>query len=301
MKKIILIISLLSLSITVFTYQSFGSLAKEGILEIPESNLSDIDIIKDGNKVVSLNLKYTIPFEYEDKIIAIDYLIPNFIFKDNYISNDEIKINLILENKSSYEYEYRDYSFSIYKNNNDFKIKRVANLAILNLFNTRIATKEMLVDNNLDIKLKNIGYKGIEELDLYYINYYNNLYQTDYESLNDFTIEMIYQVLSGDVFETWETNLNIIKLSKEYWYDNILSIKFEGNNDSYKINNSITYQELINPYFKEYFKNVSSDNTNYLNSIKLKINNLYLPKTYDKYYANFSFRFVFDKITKEGF
>lgn len=77
------------------------------------------------------------------------------------------------------------------------KFYRMYNAALREL--TKNGRKYLPANNEtLDELLKAKGYKGIEELDKYYLDFYNNKYETNHANLRDFTPKQISEILNGN-------------------------------------------------------------------------------------------------------
>ena len=146
---------------------------------------------------------------------------------------DTFLVTITIVNNSKYQYNYEDSSFVIYPdsyegaeykkvepkenettfNGNDIKnsdnknnvdtIYRNCNTAIQAIFPYCKASKNndefnsYLSDEVLDSALKEMNYKGIEDLDKYYLDFYNKKYNTDNSNLNQFSKGILREIL-GD-------------------------------------------------------------------------------------------------------
>ena len=110
----------------------------------------------------------------DDKICNVTYNIPDTYNNEILIINDNINtenvddINIILNNLSTNVYTLKSF--------NDNLITRVyrnsSNAALMYLYEGIPLTIYELSDELLDKKLRIYGYSGIEELELYYIDYF---------------------------------------------------------------------------------------------------------------------------------
>ena len=183
-----------------------------------------------GLRTINFNLTYTIPEDYEEETLIINPDIFEVIAWGQKESNtpylmpsDTVKVNLSIINKSKYNYNYDENSFVIYPYTSDelekdmgfdkitdekvtfndeevnevHKFYRMYNAALREL--TRNGKKYLPANNEtLDELLKAKGYKGIEELDKYYLDFYNNKYETNHANLRDFTPKQISEILNGN-------------------------------------------------------------------------------------------------------
>lgn len=183
-----------------------------------------------GLRTINFNLTYTIPEDYEEETLIINPDIFEVIAWGQKESNtpylmprDTVKVNLSIINKSKYNYNYNENSFVIYPYTSDelekdmgfdkitdekvtfndeevnevHKFYRMYNAALREL--TKNGRKYLPANNEtLDELLKAKGYKGIEELDKYYLDFYNNKYETNHANLRDFTPKQISEILNGN-------------------------------------------------------------------------------------------------------
>lgn len=183
-----------------------------------------------GLRTINFNLTYTIPEDYEEETLIINPDIFEVIAWGQKESNtpylmprDTVKVNLSIINKSKYNYNYDENSFVIYPYTSDelekdmgfdkitdekvtfndeevnevHKFYRMYNAALREL--TKNGRKYLPANNEtLDELLKVKGYKGIEELDKYYLDFYNNKYKTNHANLRDFTPKQISEILNGN-------------------------------------------------------------------------------------------------------
>lgn len=183
-----------------------------------------------GLRTINFNLTYTIPEDYEEETLIINPDIFEVIAWGQKESNtpylmprDTVKVNLSIINKSKYNYNYDENSFVIYPYTSDelekdmgfdkitdekvtfndeevnevHKFYRMYNAALKEL--TKNGRKYLSANNEtLDELLKVKGYKGIEELDKYYLDFYNNKYETNHANLRDFTPKQISEILNGN-------------------------------------------------------------------------------------------------------
>lgn len=183
-----------------------------------------------GLRTINFNLTYTIPEDYEEETLIINPDIFEVIAWGQKESDtpylmprDTVKVNLSIINKSKYNYNYDENSFVIYPYTSDelekdmgfdkitdekvtfndeevnevHKFYRMYNAALREL--TRNGKKYLPANNEtLDGLLKAKGYKGIEELDKYYLEFYNAKYGTNHANLRDFTPVQISEILNGN-------------------------------------------------------------------------------------------------------
>ncbi len=198
----------------------------------------------------------------DDKACNITYNIPNIYNDENLIINDNINtenidnINIILNNLSNNVYTLKSFNDNlvtrVYRNSN--------NEALMYLYEGIPLTIYELSDELLDKKLRLYGYSGIEELELYYIDYFNKNYQEDFTSF-DQLIEKYFDKLwpnnIDDNIKVVESNKNIIKSFNNYFKKN--------NNDNNKLfPKTVTKYELNTNLENKYYFNLEfSKDDNY--------------------------------------
>ena len=176
-----------------------------------------------GLRTINFNLTYTIPEDYEEETLIINPDIFEVIAWGQKESNTPYLMPRDTVNKSKYNYNYDENSFVIYPYTSDelekdmgfnkitdekvtfndeevnevHKFYRMYNVALREL--TKNGRKYLPANNEtLDELLKAKGYKGIEELDKYYLDFYNNKYETNHANLRDFTPKQISEILNGN-------------------------------------------------------------------------------------------------------
>jgi len=201
----------------------------------------------------SIDIKITIPKDYSNKLITINTNIFETIHHFGLLNknNKEIKVNLIIVNNSNYLYSYKKDSLIIYPSfTRKQYLYRSNNSAIKKLFNNE---KVLLDDKSITKKLKKLGYKNINDLDKYYLNYYNKKYKTKYKSINQFNNKIKKELFKKTQSKILETNSNIIELSYDYYYSKILKVRI--NNTIYTIEDCINYY-INDSEFIYYFNNI---------------------------------------------
>lgn len=204
----------------------------------------------------SIDIKITIPKDYSNKVITINTNIFETIHHFGLLNknNKEIKVNLIIVNNSNYLYSYKKDSLIIYPSfTRKQYLYRSNNSAIKKLFNNE---KVLLDDKSITKKLKKLGYKNINDLDKYYLNYYNKKYKTKYKSINQFNNKIKKELFKKTQSKILETNNNIVELSYDYYYSKILKVRI--NNTIYTIEDCINYY-INDSEFIYYFNNIRNN------------------------------------------
>ena len=96
------------------------------------------------------------------------------------------------------------------------------------LYDGRNLTDDELKDESMEAKLRELGYSGISELDKYYVEYFNKNYNTNFTSLEDLTTPYINKIWTNisKASKTRETNNNLIEFHQNYFYNVLLTMKY---------------------------------------------------------------------------
>lgn len=188
----------------------------------------------------------TIPANFKDKELIIK---PSIFTNENCILMPGYTENFILKiiNLSDNNYVYQDNSLYLKMAGDDDtylslisynKVKlptisiayRYYNSEPLKfLYNGNDLTDEQLKDKNITAKLEELGYtNGIQDLDRYYIDYFNKNYNTNFKFLEDLTTPYINKIWTNlsKASHTRETNNNLMKFHKNYFYNVHLTMKY---------------------------------------------------------------------------
>ena len=232
-------------------------------------------ITKEGSqRIFNFDLTYTIPEDYEKETLVIN---PD-IFELIAWGQDEsgapkilpgytIKINVEIDNKSKYNYNYDENSFVIYPKSadelEDMGFERIdsdkksfngEDLTVLQKFarTDNAALKALglkrneMNNENIDKALKEKEYNGkryngIEDLAKYYLDFFNTFYgygQNGKErvtKLSDFTVnEIAYGIFGGYVTGYEEDNAELMALHFDFLYNYGMGVSL----DDEKINDS---------------------------------------------------------------
>lgn len=203
MKKFLLIIFLLTISINVT--------AKEEIIPI-----------RDKDKFIGIKDIITVESD-EDKVKIETVAVKGLLFYKSLNKNDKYKIKIIINN-DNYHYIKDSIKIEKYKYDSNKTIYRTINNPLRKLYNYKNINLE---DKILDKKLKDKGYKGIEELDEYYKDYYK---------CDKLTSKELKKIIKGKQTYIKESNKVINKLAYNYYYKNIFITKNKNLNIELSIN-----------------------------------------------------------------
>jgi hypothetical protein len=194
------------------------------------------EIIPIRNKNNFIGVEDIITIDSTEEIVKIESIaVKGLLFYTSLNKNDKYKIKFKI---STQEYMYIKDSIKInkYKYNNKM-IYRTINSPLKKLYNYKNINLE---DKILDKKLKDKGYKGIEELDEYYKDYYN---------CDKLTYKELKKIIKGKQTYIKENNKTINKLAYDYYYKNIFNVKVDDLNIELSINNKYyTNAYLDYPY-----------------------------------------------------
>ncbi len=227
-----------------------------------------------GKRTINFNLTYTIPEDYNEESLIINPDIFEVIAWGQKESDtpylmpgDTVKVNLSIINKSKYNYNYDENSFVIYPYNADEledlgfdKIKdgdylfngeglndvhqyyRTKNKALVALTCDENKKCVLATTENLDKLLREKGYNaktynGIDELDKYYLDFYNDFFKYTENNkkvtkLSDFTVNELAQIFNGNYYildgdGIKEENATLIALHFDFLYNYLLGVSLD--------------------------------------------------------------------------
>ena len=273
-------------------------------------------------KIKGFDVLITIPTYYDQEKIQISPSIFSAIEEYKYITpNDKVKINIKIDNQSNYNYQYVDNSFMVsteditregitknFTNTNAvgfdgqkidaiFSPYRTWNTALVDLYKNTKKKEKNLSEANLSMKLKEKEYQGVEELDKYYLDYYNEKYDLQKTRLDQFSDKIIREIFSGSRIEIKESNTQLIELAYNFFYNKLLSYSFsdqkvtDENSENYSIGNYMR-KKLGNDYLKDKFFEIPSQETKELKNMTININGKYTtnPFLYYHFYGHLEFQ-----------
>lgn len=228
-----------------------------------------------------LNTTFTIPEDYNEETLVIDPgifdVIGSFQQKDTIpyaVPGDHYMIKVTIINNSKYIYNYDENSFVVYPSddaktfkflgkdipNNELSDKNVLFndgavtdlTAIPRPYNTALAAlvskTDALDDAKIIAALKAKGYpETIESLDDYYVDFYNTKYNKDYKKLEDFSDNVISEILCSKSVNVAETNTVINALHFNYFYNELVSV---GTGDTV-LNDSNSTENSVGEYMRD--------------------------------------------------
>ncbi len=318
MKKICLLIT----AVFLFNLSSVVALNSKYQTSQPSPNtlskgiIEDIEVYNNKRVIDSITATYTIPKNYKGDITIVSGIFDALSASDGYVPADGVKVNVKVINNSNYEYNYVNNSFILATEDLDaynlkkiegavgfngkqiyepFAPYRTGNTAIQNLYDVQSTSKikeNMVKTEALDTKLKEKGYKGINELNKYYLDFYNKKYNQHVTNLEDFSSNIISEIFNGNCLYVKETNPNLAALGYDYWYNKLFSLNFidEVNNDNisekYAIGNHMRGNTNSNSYFQKDIGHISLNSAKTLTEASLRINGKYTTNAFMNY--NFS-------------
>ena len=169
-----------------------------------------------------------------------------------------------------------------------FEPNRTANSALRALYQKSIK-KDMLTDEALGNQLQQKGYKGIEELNKYYLDFYNNKYNLKCTNLEDLPANVVSELFNGNNYPIKESNLEVAELGYDYWYNVLFSVLFGDEKYDYKTSNLsaigsyMRNRELGNDYFTKDLGTINPSSENSLTTMNFYINGPYTTNAYMNY------------------
>lgn len=266
----------------------------------------------------------TIPADFKEKELTIK---PSIFANENYVSmpGDTRNFSLKIINLSNNDYTYQDNSLYLKpvedgKNYpglvsyNNAKIPTFATMYRLYnseplkaLYDGRNLTDDELKDESIEAKLRELGYSGISELDKYYVEYFNKNYNTNFTSLEDLTTPYINKIWTNisKASQTRETNNNLIEFHQNYFYNVLLTMKYNDKKNLDDNNYSVgaysrkegCYQDL-NKNFNEITIPKTSETS--LGAFSFHLNGPLTRNSYMGFTYGVEVGLTFDKVLKYG-
>lgn len=301
-------------------YRDVKEASKYNLPEPPEkteenTTSANIEFISE-NKVYghgegSGTLIITIPEGYKENevIIDADEVFHQATAYEKYIPGSEITCNVLINNKSEYDYQYQARSFSFrtpdnypYKTMMDGSLSgpnRIMDRALLAL----VGKDGDLNDAALGQVLKKKGYNGIDELHQYYIDYFidHNLIEdkgSEYPySLDDVSLEDALSIITDDsVAACEESNKTLKQFYNDLFYRKCLKVDGKPIADYYAAidGNKASLEDKVSAAFSMIpGKNVQQKNLEFKMSIDLHDTK----NTFENYATNIAFGFKLVRAT----
>ena len=184
-----------------------------------------------------IGVKDIITVESNEELVKVESIaVKGLLSYTSMNKKDKYKINFNISN-SDYKYVENSIKIKKYKYDSNKTIYRTINSPLKKLYNYKNINLE---DKILDKKLKTKGYKGIEELDEYY---------KDYFKCDKLTNKELKKIIKGKQTYIKESNSVINKLAYNYYYEYVFKIKEKNLNLELSINNKYyTNAYLDYPY-----------------------------------------------------
>ncbi len=163
-------------------------------------------------------------------------------------------------------------------------------------------TKKNIIDDNISIMndvenyLKSLGYESIQD---YLLDYFNKTYNCNASNLNELNDEAsaVFYSYNGSESSTGvlESNAELIKLSYDVFYNNLLSYGFDYKNenkdddtsDNFSVGEYMRDENKGDDVIKEKVGTLLSGDSKSLNNTVFKINGKYTNNAYQNYWFNF--------------
>ena len=303
------------------TNQNKTTVLSNGIIE---SNLETKDLgVVNGKRRKEYTLTYTIPQNYNEDVVTI---VPNKYIDNCTMPGDDDIFNIVIKNESVNTYSYLNnsfilstddydsysdnelgtpinnvYSFSGSKLREQLGFYRTKNSALRNLYrvkSTSSITAAMLSDSEIDKVIdKNKYPNGVLDLNKYYLDFYNNKYQTNATTLENLPDKAISELFNGNYTKSFkETNNEVIELAYNYLYNKLIAFTFDQEN----INDDNSENFSVGSYMRKEASYVKANSlfNDKLNNMEPKanvvvtmphvyINGKYMTNIYQNYNINF--------------
>lgn len=315
------------------TNQNKTTVLSNGIIE---SNLETKDLgVVNGKRRKEYTLTYTIPQNYNEDVVTI---VPNKYIDNCTMPGDDDIFNIVIKNESVNTYSYLNnsfilstddydsysdnelgapinnvYSFSGSQLREQLGFYRTKNSALRNLYgvkSTSSITAAMLSDSEIDKVIdKNKYPNGVLDLNKYYLDFYNNKYQTNATTLEDLPDKAISELFNGNYTKSFkETNNEVIELAYNYLYNKLIAFTFDQEN----INDDNSENFSVGSYMRKEASYVKANSLfiDKLNNMEPKanvvvtmphvyINGKYMTNIYQNYNINFYIELKLVKKTTE--
>lgn len=315
------------------TNQNKTTVLSNGIIE---SNLETKDLgVVNGKRRKEYTLTYTIPQNYNGDVVTI---VPNKYIDNCTMPGDDDIFNIVIKNESVNTYSYLNnsfilstddydsysdnelgtpinnvYSFSGSKLREQLGFYRTKNSALRNLYrvkSTSSITAAMLSDSEIDKVIdKNKYPNGVLDLNKYYLDFYNNKYQTNATTLENLPDKAISELFNGNYTKSFkETNNEVIELAYNYLYNKLIAFTFDQEN----INDDNSENFSVGSYMRKEASYVKANSlfNDKLNNMEPKanvvvtmphvyINGKYMTNIYQNYNINFYIELKLVKKTTE--
>ena len=315
------------------TNQNKTTVLSNGIIE---SNLETKDLgVVNGKRRKEYTLTYTIPQNYNGDVVTI---VPNKYIDNCTMPGDDDIFNIVIKNESVNTYSYLNnsfilstddydsysdnelgtpinnvYSFSGSKLREQLGFYRTKNSALRNLYGVKSAssiTSAMLSDSEIDKVIdKNKYPNGVLDLNKYYLDFYNNKYQTNATTLENLPDKAISELFNGNYTKSFkETNNEVIELAYNYLYNKLIAFTFDQEN----INDDNSENFSVGSYMRKEASYVKANSLfiDKLNNMEPKanvvvtmphvyINGKYMTNIYQNYNINFYIELKLVKKTTE--
>lgn len=315
------------------TNQNKTTVLSNGIIE---SNLETKDLgVVNGKRRKEYTLTYTIPQNYNEDVVTI---VPNKYIDNCTMPGDDDIFNIVIKNESVNTYSYLNnsfilstddydsysdnelgtpinnvYSFSGSKLREQLGFYRTKNSALRNLYgvkSTSSITAAMLSDSEIDKVIdKNKYPNGVLDLNKYYLDFYNNKYQTNATTLENLPDKAISELFNGNYTKSFkETNNEVIELAYNYLYNKLIAFTFDQEN----INDDNSENFSVGSYMRKEASYVKANSlfNDKLNNMEPKanvvvtmphvyINGKYMTNIYQNYNINFYIELKLVKKTTE--
>ncbi len=215
-----------------------------------------------------INTTITIPSNYNEQEIIIAPKVFRTLKEYNFKHSYNVDLKITIKNNSQNKYTYLNNSYIIQTDdlkrygideNFDFvyNLKGFDQRDILASYKYNLtandALKSLYNNHKIDISKLNklLKKKNYKNLATYYLDYYNHKYNSNYQNINDFNIEVMDEIFTGKLLKKKIYNKDLIRLTYNYFYNKDLTIDHKSigdymnnqyNLENFTINNKEKYK-----------------------------------------------------------
>ncbi len=234
MKKVIFIFFVICIAgwYKVYSFNDRNISVSEEILPIRDNN----------GDFKGLDCFITIPDNYDKEIVELSPDIFGAMNEYSEFKNGNFLVNIKIINNSLFDYKYLDNSFFVETTELEEKYNylntgavgfdskdiydvfipyRVKNRALIDL----LSLDGNFSDDNINLFLNRRGYSNLTN---YYLDYYNSKYSLNCDEIRDCSDLVTSDIFTGEETEYLESDIEIIGLAYDNFYNNILSVEVDN-------------------------------------------------------------------------
>ena len=140
-----------------------------------------------------------------------------------------------------------------------------------------------MTDEYLGAALQKAGYSGIEELNHYYIDYYNSKNGTSATSLDELGFNIVYNILNGNRFCIAETNPEVQEAAYNMFYNHCFRCETESGEGDFSIGGWMRHENSAENDIENLLDTFLPNSTVDLPAIEYQLDPTYVTNGYMKY------------------